>query len=57
MPRYVIESSATVYYRTVIEADTMEEAKSLYYDGDCQFDVTDETNFQLDDIYEEGTNH
>ena len=57
MPRYTIECSATIYYKTTIEADTMDAAKEIYYNGDCDFKLVDECGFQLDDIYEEGTNY
>jgi len=29
MPKYIIESSETVYYANTIEADSLEEAKKL----------------------------
>jgi len=56
MPKYIIESSETVYYANTIEADSLEEAKEKFYDGVMPYAV-DYCNFQIDNAYEEGTDY
>lgn len=51
--RVIYFASETVYYRTVIEATTREEADEIYYNGGIDFDVTDSDHFETYDIEEE----
>lgn len=57
MPKYIFESSETVYYMNTIEAESLEEAKKVFYDGYIDFKPADYGNWQLDNYYEEGTNY
>jgi hypothetical protein len=56
MPKYTIESSETVYYTNTIEANSKEEAQEIFLTEGMPYAV-DYCNFQIDDIYEEGTNY
>ena len=47
MAKFEIQWAETVWYTTIIEADTVDEAKELFYDG--EFSDSD----QMDSYFEE----
>jgi len=51
--RVTYYASETVYYETVIEASTREEADALYYDGGNDLTVVDSAGFETYDSTEE----
>jgi hypothetical protein len=53
MPKYNFQSSETVYYENIIEAESLDAAKEIFYNGYIDFEPIDACNFQLDDIIEE----
>ena len=46
-------ASETVYYETVIEANTREEADNKYYGGEVEATPTDADHWETHDIIEE----
>ena len=53
MPKYLFQSSETVYYENTIEAESLDAAREIFYNGYIDFEPVDACNFQLDDIIEE----
>lgn len=51
--RVTYYASETVYYETVIEANTREEADQLYYDGSVEPVPYDADHWETHDIQEE----
>jgi hypothetical protein len=51
--RVTYKASETVYYETVIEATTREEADEIYYDGNVDFEPVCSDYFETYDIEEE----
>ena len=51
--RVTYYSSETVYYQTIIEANTREEADNKYYGGEVDLEPTDSDHFETYDIHEE----
>ena len=51
--RVTYYASETVYYETVIEASTREEADALYYDGGNDLTAVDSVGFETYDSTEE----
>lgn len=51
--RVVYKASETVYYETIIEATTREEADEIYYNGGESADIIDSSDFETYDTYEE----
>jgi hypothetical protein len=51
--RVTYYSSETVYYQTIIEANTREEADNKYYGGEVDLEPTDSDHFETYDIQEE----
>ena len=51
--RVTYYASETVYYETVIEAATREEADNMYYDGGISATVVDSGDYETYDITEE----
>jgi len=57
MPRYVFDSRETVFYSNIIEAESLEEAKKIFFNGSIDLKPIDYYNFELDNCYEEGTDY
>jgi hypothetical protein len=51
--RVIYYASETVYYQTIIEANTREEADNKYYGGEVDLEPTDSDHFETYDIQEE----
>jgi hypothetical protein len=51
--RVTYYASETVYYQTIIEANTREEADNKYYGGEVDLEPTDSDHFETYDIQEE----
>jgi hypothetical protein len=51
--RVTYKASETVYYETVIEANTREEADEIYYDGNVALEPVCSDYFETYDIEEE----
>ena len=51
--RVTYYASETVYYQTIIEATTREEADEIYYNGGEDFNPTGSDYFETYDIEEE----
>lgn len=51
--RVTYHASETVYYETVIEAPTREEADDLYYSGSVETVTVDSGDYETYDITEE----
>ena len=51
--RVTYRASELVYYETVIEASTREEADEMYYNGDVSYEIVDGSGYGTYDITEE----
>jgi len=51
--RVTYHASETVYYTTIIEANTREEADNKYYGGEVEATATDSDHWETHDIEEE----
>ena len=46
-------AKATVYYETTIEAESRERADNMYYGGEVELEIVDESDFETYDVVEE----